>query len=101
MVDLLTILAELGHEGSRLAVSFERGFERQPVTRLVAKAVYRRSGETRYFRLPAEDAPAFLDKAGWTVDRVLRTPELRSEYLDGTPMAVLPETSAFIATATR
>lgn len=85
----------------RLAVSFERGFERQPVTRLVAKAVYRRSGETRYFRLPAEDAPSFLDDAGWTVDRVLTAPDLRSEYLDETPMAVLRNTLAFIATATR
>ncbi len=101
VADLLTTLGELGHSGSRLAVSLERGFERQPVTRLVARAVYRRSGETRYFRLPVEDAPAVLDKAGWTVDRVLTAPDLRSEFLDETPMPVLPATSAFIATATR
>lgn len=99
MADLLAVLAGLGHHGSRLAVSFERGFERQPVTRLVARAVYRRSGETTYFRLRAEDAPSFLDRAGWTVDWLLTAADLRAEYLDGTSMA-LQETAAFIAAAT-
>jgi methyltransferase (TIGR00027 family) len=101
VADLLTTLARLGHDGSRLAVSFEQGFSQQPVTRLLAKAVYRRTGETNYFRLAADDAPALLDKAGWTVDRLLQGPELQREYLDGTPLSVHPRISSFIATATR
>jgi methyltransferase (TIGR00027 family) len=101
VADLLTLLAELGHGGSRLAVSFERGFDRQPALRLLAKAMYRGSGETSYFRLPVEDAPTFLNNAGWTLDRLLTSAELRDEYLAGTPMPEFPGTLAFIATATR
>ena len=101
VADLLTLLGELGHDGSRLAVSFERGFDRQPALRLLAKAMYRGSGETSYFRLPVEDAAAFLDDTGWTIDRLLTSAELREEYLAGTPLPELPDTLAFIATATR
>jgi methyltransferase (TIGR00027 family) len=101
VADLLRGLAELGHDGSRLAVSFERGFERRPGTRLLAEVVYRRSRETKYFRLDAADAPTLLEEAGWTVDRMITASELRSDYLEGTPMEGLPETRAFIATATR
>ena len=43
----------------------------------------------------------FLNNAGWTVDRLLTSAELRREYLAGTPLPELPDTLAFIATATR
>jgi methyltransferase (TIGR00027 family) len=101
VADLLKILVDLGHTGSRLAISFEQGFKRQPITRRVAKVVYRQTGETTYFRLPAEDAPGFLTKAGWTVDRALRAPELNREYLDRTPMPTPTRTDSHIVTATR
>ncbi|HET6773733.1 MAG TPA: class I SAM-dependent methyltransferase [Acidimicrobiales bacterium] len=50
VAELFSRLADLGTTGSRLAVSFESGFERQRVLRLVTRAYYGRVGET--LRLP-------------------------------------------------
>jgi methyltransferase (TIGR00027 family) len=84
---LLARLADLASAGSRLAVSFESGFQRRPVSRAVSRVHYRRSGEHWRFRLPAEDAPAFLARAGWTITALLTASDLGTEYLGGTKLA--------------
>lgn len=84
---LLARLADLTPPGSRLGVSFESGFERQPVTRRFSRLYYRRSGEHWRFRLPSGDAPAFLSQAGWTIPSLLTGPDLETEHLRGTKLA--------------
>jgi methyltransferase (TIGR00027 family) len=87
---VLATVADLGGAGSRLAVSFESGFERQRVMRLLATRYYRKRGETFRFRLSSSDAPSFLAGTGWTI-ATLHTPErLGSEHLGTTSMAGRP-----------
>jgi len=83
VTELLARLADLGPTGSRLAVSFESGFERQPITRLLSTAYYRRGGEQWRFRLRSEDAPSFLPKTGWTIDNLLTAPSWRADTSAG------------------
>jgi O-methyltransferase involved in polyketide biosynthesis len=68
---LFARLAALATTGSRLAVSFESGFERQPITRRLTRIYDGRAGEPLRFRLRAEDAPSFLAEAGWTTTTLL------------------------------
>jgi methyltransferase (TIGR00027 family) len=97
--DLLATLSGLGSAGSRLAVSFERGFERQPMTRRISAAYYRRAGETWRFRLRSDEASSFLSEAGWTLDR-LHTPAcLDHEHLSRTTLAGTLRTSSFAVDA--
>jgi methyltransferase (TIGR00027 family) len=97
---LFARLADLGATGSRLAVSFESGFERQRISRVVARAYYRRHGEPLRFRLPSDDAPAFFSDAGWTLDTLLTSVDLDQEYLSGTKLAGKLNTSGFKVIAT-
>jgi methyltransferase (TIGR00027 family) len=97
--ELFTRLAGLGAAGSRLAVSFESGFDRQRVLRLVTRLYYRRAGETLRFRLPADDAPAFLPEAGWTVHTLLTGSDLDEEHLSATVLAGTLDTSSFVVVA--
>jgi methyltransferase (TIGR00027 family) len=100
--DLLGTLARLGGPGSRLAVTFESGFERQRFMRRFAAAYYGRAGEPLRFRLGANDAERFLSEAGWTIDRLLTGSQLESEYLSRTTMAgVTLNTSSFMVEAGR
>jgi O-methyltransferase involved in polyketide biosynthesis len=96
---LLARLADLAPTGSRLAVSFESGFQGRPVMRRVVAAVNGRGGETFRFRLRAEDAPSFLAGSGWTVDRVLTAPDLDGEHLAGTSLAGKLRGVSFTVTA--
>jgi methyltransferase (TIGR00027 family) len=84
---LFTRLADLAATGGRLAVSFESGFQHQRVNRMLARAYYRRHGETWRFRLPSDDAPAFFSEAGWTLDRLLTSADMEKDYLSGTKLA--------------
>jgi methyltransferase (TIGR00027 family) len=97
VADLFAGLSEFASPGSRLAVSFESGFQRQPFMRRVMTAYYRRSGETYRFRLRAEDAPAFMSAAGWTVDDVLTPARLAAAFLADTKLAgVKIDTPSFL-----
>ena len=96
---LLARLADLAPTGSRLAVSFESGFQGRPVMRRIAAAANRRGGETFRFRLRAEDARSFLAGSGWTVDRVLTAPDLDGEHLAGTSLAGRLRGVSFAVTA--
>jgi methyltransferase (TIGR00027 family) len=86
VADLLRTLAHLSAPGSQLAVSFESGFPRKPITRRVTAAYYGRGGETFRFRLPLDDADAFLSKAGWVVDDVVNSAGLTNTFLSGTKL---------------
>jgi methyltransferase (TIGR00027 family) len=101
VTELLARLADLGPTGSRLAVSFESGFERQPITRLLSTAYYRRGGEQWRFRLRSEDAPSFVPKTGWTIDNLLTAPQLASEHLRGTKLEGPLNSSSFVVVARR
>jgi len=57
------------------------------------------SGETLRFRLPADDAPAFLSEAGWTVDTLLTGSDLDEEHLSATVLAGTLDTSSFVVVA--
>ena len=97
VADLFARLSEFASPGSRLAVSFESGFQHQPLMRRVMTAYYRRSGETYRFRLRYEDAPAFMSAAGWTVDDLLTPARLAPAFLGGTKLAGAKiNTSAFL-----
>ncbi len=96
---LLARLAGLAPAGSRLAASFESGFQGRPVMRRIASAANGRGGEQFRFRLRAEDARSFLAASGWTVDRVLAAPDLDSEHLAGTSLAGRLRGVSFAVTA--
>ena len=97
---LLCNLARLGGPGSRLAVTFESGFERQRLMRRFAAAYYGRAGEPLRFRLPAAAATTFVSKTGWTLDKLLAASELQREYLSGTMFAdVTLNSSSFVVEA--
>jgi hypothetical protein len=99
VAELFSVLADLGTTGSRLAVSFESGFERQRVLRLLTRAYYRRVGETLRFRLRPGDAPAVFSEAGWTIDTLLTGSDLDKEHLTKTKLAGTLNTSSFVAVA--
>jgi O-methyltransferase involved in polyketide biosynthesis len=100
VVDLLAGLAGLGAAGSRLAVSFESGFADRRVNRRLATIYYRRSEPFR-FRLRSEGAPSFLARRGWTIERLLTTPDLDREHLGGTQYAgTMKSGLSYIVTAT-
>jgi len=98
---LFARLADLATTGSRLAVSFESGFERQPITRRLTHIYYGRAGEPLRFRLRAEDAPSFLAQTGWTMTTLLTDSDLEKEHLRGTKLAGRLNTSSFVVAATR
>jgi methyltransferase (TIGR00027 family) len=83
---LLARLAGVAAPGSRLAVSCETGFRHQRFNRRVARRYYRRRGEPMRFRLPRDEAAAFLAGAGWSAARLHAGADL-DEYLEGTRMA--------------
>lgn len=59
-------------------------------------------GEEFRFRLEPADAEDLLDKAGWTVGKVLAGPQLTAGYLSGTELAaVSSSTSGFAVKAAR
>jgi O-methyltransferase involved in polyketide biosynthesis len=87
---VLGTVAGLGGPGSRLAVSFESGFERQRVMRSLATRHYRRRGETFRFRLASADAPSFLSGTGWTIATLHTSERLASEHLGTTILAGKP-----------
>lgn len=97
VADLFARLSEFALPGSRLAVSFDSGFQRKPLMRWVMTAYYRRSGETFRFHLSPEDAPAFMSAAGWTVDDLVSPARLAPAFLAGTKLAgARINTSAFL-----
>jgi hypothetical protein len=96
---LFTRLGDLGTTDSRLAVSFESGFERQRPLRLLTRAYYRRVGETLRFRLRTEHAPSFFSDAGWTIDTLLTGSDLDKEHLSKTKLAGTLNTSSLVAVA--
>jgi methyltransferase (TIGR00027 family) len=97
VADLFARLFEFASPGSRVAVSFESGFQNKRLMRRVMNAYYRRSGETFRFRLRPEDAPAFMSAAGWTVDDLLMPARLAPAFLGGTKLAgAKVNTSAFL-----
>jgi methyltransferase (TIGR00027 family) len=100
--ELFARLADLATTGSRMAVSFDSGFERQRVFRRFASAYYKRAGEPWRFRLQAEDAPSFLAQAGWTMSSLLTGSELNDKHLSRTELAgalSTRNTSSFVAVA--
>jgi methyltransferase (TIGR00027 family) len=95
---MLRMLADLGAPGSRLAVNFGMVLERQAspaggITRRLITA----GGEQFRFRLDLADAPPFLAKAGWSVERTLTGAELRDRYLKGTDFAAADVSSTSFA----
>jgi methyltransferase (TIGR00027 family) len=96
---LLGRLYDLGSTGSRLAVSFESGFERQPITRRLMTAYYRSRGETLRFRLRSEEAPSFLSQTGWTIDKLQTAERLENEHLSKTKLAGWLNTTSFAVDA--
>ncbi len=100
---LLRTLAHLGGPGSRLAVNFGVGFERQGSRRgRIGRRVMAAGGEAFHFRLPPDDADAFLTKTGWKIGHLLTGPQLRDKYLGGTKLAsVSVTTTGFAADATK
>lgn len=99
VAELFSRLADLGTTGSRLAVSFESGFERQRVLRLVTRAYYGRVGETLRSRLRPGDAAAVFSEAGWTIDTLLTGSDLDKEHLGKTKLAGTLDTSSFVVVA--
>jgi methyltransferase (TIGR00027 family) len=96
---LLATLHDLGGPGSRLAVSFDSGFERQPVTRLIGTVYYRRGGERWQFRLPAAEAPSFLSPTGWALDALHSAEHLSREDLSRLGPAGTLKSSSFVVEA--
>jgi methyltransferase (TIGR00027 family) len=97
---LLRRLADLGGPGSRLAVNFGVGFERQGSDRgRMARQVMTAGGEQFRFRMRPEHATEFLARAGWTVDALLSAPQLRERYLMGTALERARMTSSGFAVA--
>jgi methyltransferase (TIGR00027 family) len=101
VAELFATLAGLAASGSRMAVSFASGFERQRITRWASRAYYRRSGEHWRFRLPAQDAASFFAKAGWTIDSLLTASDLDKEHLSGTKLAGSTNTTAYAVIAAK
>src|SRR5262245_46698132 len=100
VANLLVRLAELGSAGSRFAVSFESGFADRRVNRRLITLYYRRSEPLR-FRLPSADAPPLLAATGWSIERLLTTPDLDREHLGGTQYAcTMTSGLSYIVTAT-
>jgi O-methyltransferase involved in polyketide biosynthesis len=99
VAELFSRLADLGTTGSRLAVSFESGFERQRVLRLLTRAYYGRVGETLRCRLRPGDAAAVFSEAGWTIDALLAGSDLDKEHLSKTKLAGTLDTSSFVVVA--
>jgi methyltransferase (TIGR00027 family) len=102
--DVRTLFAAIGDiaaPGSRLAVSFDSGFQRQHLTRRLMTAHYGRAGETLHFRTRPEEAPALLATAGWTVERLLTASDAEREYLGGTKLARRLNTTSFWVVATK
>ncbi|HEY7137494.1 MAG TPA: SAM-dependent methyltransferase [Acidimicrobiia bacterium] len=86
VADLLARLFECCPVGSRLAVSFEDGFEDRPLTRRLMTAYYR-GRETYRFRLRREDAPTFVSAAGWAVEEVAPAVDLAPTSLHDTRLS--------------
>lgn len=99
MAELFARLADLATTGSRMAVSFDSGFERQRVFRRFARAYYRRAGEPWRFRLRSEDAPSFFSGAGWAIGTLLTGSDLDKEHLSRTKLAGTLNTSSFVVVA--
>lgn len=98
---LLARLAGLAPTRSRLAVSFESGFERQRISRRVARAYYGRAGEPFRFRLRPDDAPSFLAGAGWMTSSLLTGSDLDTDHLSGTKLAGRLNSSSFVVVAAK
>ena len=100
VADLFERLAEFAAPGSRLAVSFERGFQEKPIMRRVMTAYYR-GRETFRFRLEQDEAPAFVSATGWAIEDVLPATQLAPAYLAATKLAgAKVGTPAFLLVAT-
>jgi len=98
VAQLLRTLAGLGGPGSRLAVNFGVGFERQESCRgRLGRRAMAYNGEAFRFRLPLADAPYFLAKAGWTAEQTLTGQQLRDKYLAGTKLAAVNVTTTGFA----
>lgn len=103
VAELLARLADFAAPGSRMAVSFDNGFEKQRRFSRYARAYYRRAGEPWRFRLAADDATSFLTDAGWTVTAVLTHRDLDREHLSRTRLAGALsrlDSTSFVAAAT-
>jgi methyltransferase (TIGR00027 family) len=103
VADLLRTLANLAWPQSRLAVNFGIGFERQGSNSgRIGRSMMALGSERFRFRLSPADAPAFLAKAGWTVDQLLDGQKLSAKYLSGTALAAVnTTTSGFAVEAVR
>jgi len=103
VIDLLATLAVASAPGSRLAINFGVGLEQRDTRRgRLGRATMACSGERFRFRLPPDDATAFLSRSGWEIDTQLDGPALRDRYLTGTTLGGSPITdSAFVARARR
>ncbi len=101
VASLLARLADDGGRSSRLAVNFGVGFERQGNRRgRIGRRTMASGGEEFRFRLQLSEAPEFLARAGWTVERLLTGAQLAEAYLLGTDLErVSVTTSAFAVIA--
>jgi methyltransferase (TIGR00027 family) len=89
--DLLQSLRELSAPASRIAVNFGLGTEPPSNHRNGRTAPFRRAalalqGEPIVFRLPLAAARDFVASTGWTVSRLITTPDLIKHYLPDTDL---------------
>lgn len=104
---LLTSLAELCGEGSRLIVNFGVGFESSTSTRSWGPAAIGRAAlavgrEPIRFRLDTVAASSFLRECGWRIDELVTGPELGARYLPGTGMPIRTiNDRAYVTSTTR
>lgn len=99
---LFARLADLASADSRMAVSFDNGFQNQRFFSRYARAYYKRAGEPWRFRLPSADAPSFLADTGWTISSLLAGSDLDKEHLSQTKLAgrlSALNSSSFVAVA--
>jgi len=101
VLHMLGVLSALCPSG-RLAVNFGLGFEQKGSRRgWVGRKVMAAGGEEFRFRLAPSDAPAFMTKAGWTINEQFTGPQLRDKYLMATRLATVDvTTSGFALSAT-
>jgi methyltransferase (TIGR00027 family) len=102
VAELFARLADLAVTGSRMAVSFDNGFQRQRIFSRIARAYYKRAGEPWRFRLQSEDAPSLLAETGWTMSSLLTGSDLDKEHLSRTKLAgtlSTLNTTSFVAVA--
>jgi methyltransferase (TIGR00027 family) len=104
---LLTSLARLCGQQSRLIVNFGVGFESSTSRRSWGPATIARTAlaigrEPIRFRLETGAAPSFLRRCGWRIDELVTGPELGARYLSGTgmPLEAIND-RAYVTSATR